>query len=46
MVMVMVMIMVMLTVRTGRGIHPSTTRLAMVAAAGLAEYHSPPQIPS
>ena len=42
--MVMVMTMVMLTVRTGRVIDLSTTRLTMVAAAGLAEYDPPPQI--
>jgi len=45
MIKVMVMIMVVTTVRTGRGIDPSATRLAVVAAAGLAEYHSLPQIP-
>jgi len=43
--MVMVMIMLMVTVRTGHGINPSTTWLTVVAAAGLAEYDSPPQIP-
>jgi hypothetical protein len=42
--MVMIMIMVVVSVLTGRGIDLSTTWLTMIAAAGLAEYDSPPQI--
>jgi len=29
---------------TGRGIDPSTTRLAMIAAAGLAKHNAPPKV--
>jgi hypothetical protein len=43
--MVMIVIMIMAAVLTGRGINPSTPGLTMVAAAGLPEYDSPPQIP-
>jgi hypothetical protein len=41
----MIMIMVAVSVLTGRGIDLSTSRLTMIAAAGLAEYDTPPQIP-
>jgi hypothetical protein len=42
--MMMIMIMVVVYVPTGRGIDLSTPRLTMIAAAGLAEYDSPPQV--
>jgi hypothetical protein len=42
--MVMIMIMLLISVLTGGGIDLSTTRLTMIAAAGLAKYDSPPQI--
>jgi hypothetical protein len=42
--MIMIMIVVVVFVLTGRGIDLSTTWLTMIAAAGLAEYDSPPQI--
>jgi hypothetical protein len=44
--MVMVLIMVMVSVLTGRGIDLSTTWFTMIAATGLAEYDSSPQISS
>jgi hypothetical protein len=42
-ILLLVMIMVV-CVLPGRGINLSTTRFTMIAAAGLAEYDSPPQI--
>jgi hypothetical protein len=40
--MVMIMIVVVVSVLTGRGIDLSTTRLTMIATAGLAKYDAPP----
>jgi low affinity Fe/Cu permease len=42
--MVMIMIIVLVSVLTGRGSDLSTTWLTMIAAAGLAQYDSSPQI--
>jgi len=42
--MVMIMIVGVISVLTGRGIDLSTTRLTMIATAGLAEYNSTPQV--
>jgi hypothetical protein len=42
--MVMVMILLVVSVLTGRGIDLSTTWFTKIAAAGLAQYDSSPQI--